>query len=932
MNTSNRMIPVSLILTFILGFLLLTACGESSNWTDQEYLQQAKESRDRGKFAASVIDLKNALQINPENTEARWLLGEIYLDMGDGAGAEKELRSAVKSGLPGETVQVSIGRALIQQGKYAEVLEELVVSKQTPEMDKSILHAMRGEAYLAERDRAQAEEEFQQAVAITPDSPEGMTGLARVDVMRREYDAARGKLNKVLDSAPGYAPAWELLGDLEIIARNPAEGEQAYSKSIDNSHHNVAVRTKRALLRIERHEFEDAKKDINALEAGGLNKAALLYVKGVLAYHESRFKDAQQFFEETMTLSGDNLQTMYLLGAVNVRLGQFEQGGYYLERVVGMSPGNMDARKTLAELYVRTGRFADAEKALLPVLELHPDDAAALKLASSIYMAQGKTAEGLGYLERAISLRPEATGDKQRLGMGLLSSGEEQRGLDLLYEAIEDATEQSQANYVLIIGLIMAKEFDKALQAAEKMRDEQPDNSVPLNLIGLIQLSKGNEAGARDAFKQALAISPGNPPASFNLMKLYIKQGAFDQAREVGKAVIEHHPEILQTYYELADLENRQEKYTAARDWFEAAIRTNTKVLKPRLHLAKYYLSTGQPERSIALLQEVEAEYPEHPLRLIALGEAQLALGQLINAETTFRQVAKLYPGLMEGHYFLAMTYSKLNKQAKMRRELEAALEIDPEHMDSRVAMAGLLIIEGKSELAQKMLEDLKQSEPGDTRITSLEGLLAMQQKQPEEAVRLFETVMDKRPDSQTALDLANAQLAAGNFDASEATLKAWLAEHPEDVMVQLRLANTYLVLKRSKEAKLILSRLAEQLPDNPLVLNSLAWHLRTDDPARAQELAERSLELAPNLAPAMDTLGVILLQQGDDLPRAVRLLKEAALQATNVPAIRYHYAQALARDGEREQSRAILEELLSQDKAFAEKEEARQLLQELSD
>jgi len=931
MNTLNRMIPVSLVPTLVFGLLLLSACGERSDWTDQDYLQQARESRDQGEFTTSVINLKNALQINPENTEARWLLGEVYVDMGNGVSAEKELRSAVKLGLPSETVQVSIGRALVLQGKYSEVLEEIVVSERTSEKDMSLLHAMRGGAYLAERNKEKAEAEFQQAIAIMPQSPEGMTGLARLEVMRREYEAARDQLNKVLESTPGHAPAWALLGDLEIIAKNLAEAEQAYSRAIENSHHNADVRAKRALLRIERHDFEGANEDITALKKAGLNKAGIFYIQGVLAYQQGRFQDAQQSFQETLSLASDYTPAMYLLGAANIRLGQFEQAGSYLERVLSKSPGNMGARKALAELYIRTGRYADAEQTLLPVLELNPNDAAALRLASFIYMAQGKTAEGLGYLERAIGLQPEVTGEKIQLGIGLLSSGEEQRGLDLLYEAVEDSTEKAQAKYALIIGLMMAKEFDQALQVAEKMRAEQPDSSVPLNLIGLIQLRKDNEAAARETFERALAIAPGNPAASFNLMRLHVKQGELDQAREIGRAIIEYHPENLQTYYELADIEIKQEKFSAARDWFEEAVRINPKALKPRLHLAKFYLVTGQPKRSLVLLQEVESDYPEHPLRLIALGEVQLALGQLTAAETTFRKVVKLYPDVVDGHYFLALTYSNMNQTAKMRRELEAALEIDPEHVNSRIAMAGLLMIEGKPGAAQKVLEGLKQTEPENTRITSLEGLLAMQQKRPEEAVPLFQAVMDKSPDSQTALDLASAQLAAGHFDTSEATLKSWLAKHPDDVMVQIRLANTYLVMKRSQEAKLILNRLAEQLPDNPLVLNSLAWQLRTEDPARARELAERSLKLAPNLTPAMDTLGVILLQQGDDLPRAVRLLKEAALQDPHVlPAVSYHYAQALARSGEREQARDILEELLSQDKAFAEKEEARQLLKEL--
>ncbi|MGB5202437.1 MAG: tetratricopeptide repeat protein, partial [Sedimenticolaceae bacterium] len=55
-----------------------------------EYLEEARQFIADGKTKSAVIQLKNALQSDPANLEARLMLAGLYLRNGDGASAAKE--------------------------------------------------------------------------------------------------------------------------------------------------------------------------------------------------------------------------------------------------------------------------------------------------------------------------------------------------------------------------------------------------------------------------------------------------------------------------------------------------------------------------------------------------------------------------------------------------------------------------------------------------------------------------------------------------------------------------------------------------------------------------------------------------------------------------------------------------------------------------
>jgi Flp pilus assembly protein TadD len=77
-----------------------------------------------------------------------------------------------------------------------------------------------------------------------------------------------------------------------------------------------------------------------------------------------------------------------------------------------------------------------------------------------------------------------------------------------------------------------------------------------------------------------------------------------------------------------------------------------------------------------------------------------------------------------------------------------------------------------------------------------------------------------------------------------------------------------------------------------------------------------------------LDTLGWLLLERGD-VARALPLLQKAA-SLTPEPGIRYHFAVALQKSGDKENARKTLLELLGKGGHFQDAPAARALLKEI--
>jgi Tfp pilus assembly protein PilF len=169
----------------------------------------------------------------------------------------------------------------------------------------------------------------------------------------------------------------------------------------------------------------------------------------------------------------------------------------------------------------------------------------------------------------------------------------------------------------------------------------------------------------------------------------------------------------------------------------------------------------------------------------------------------------------------------------------------------------------------------------------------------------------------------------AGKGKVADARLAQWLKDHPADVPTRMYQAGIYLASKQNKAAIEQYQAVLQQNAKNIPALNNLAWLYQQEKDPRALEYAEKANQLAPDNPAILDTLGWMLVEQGNT-NRGLPLLQKAVNVAPEVAAIRYHFVLGLVKSGDKAKARKELEQLLATGKAFSQIEEAKALLKQL--
>ncbi|MCA1806051.1 MAG: PEP-CTERM system TPR-repeat protein PrsT, partial [Xanthomonadaceae bacterium] len=423
--------------------LWLSACDVGQSLSDVEYVYRAREQVEQGKLRAAVIELKNALAKNPDNADARLLLGELYLDAGDGASAEKELQHARQLGVPMEALQVSLTRAWYQQRKYDDVIAVQRAPTLT-DLQWAELLGIQGEAYMRRGMVREAEQSFARARDLSPATAAPLVGQALVATVRREFSRAEQLLEEALRLEQDHSAAWSLRGDLAHYQRDLEAAVEHYGKALGARRDQLGNLEKRAVLLSYLRRFDEARRDIDRMRKLNERHPALDYAEGILALQEQRYDNARVHFESLLGKVEDYRDAVLQFGVANLGAGNAQQAEQYLARAFARNPNYVPGRILLATARLQRGEADSAVQLVEPILASDPDNTRALVLLASSLMQLGRTDEAMEHLRKLAELNPDSPQMQAQLGLGMLLGGDYDAGVRVLEDILARSPELAQ--------------------------------------------------------------------------------------------------------------------------------------------------------------------------------------------------------------------------------------------------------------------------------------------------------------------------------------------------------------------------------------------------------------------------------------------------------------------------------------------------------
>lgn len=890
----------------------------------RKYLQ----SEDR---KAAVIQLKNALQQQPELAEARYLLGRALLEQGEVAMAEVELRKALDLQHPAVELAPLMARVLLAQGKPKEVVERYASTTPAQADDLASVKTSLALAHAALGQREPSRAALQAALHADPDHVPARLLQVRSLLAEKDVDGAFARLDEVLAAHPRAHEAWLLKADMLNVLRSDRAGAlAAWRKALELKADLLPAHAGIVTTLLGKGKREEAAAQLEQMRKLAPQHPYTKLFDAQLAFARADYKTAKELTLQLVRMLPEDLRVLQLAGALALREGDLSWASQHLAKALKLQPQLESARLLLVQTQLRSGEAAKALQTLKPLLDIGKPTVTALSLAAQAHQQSGDLDKAEALYKQAAAADPKNARTRTALALVHMARGDGGALDDL--EAIADDDQGTVADRALITLQLRRKDYDAALRSLAALEKKTPGKPTAALLRGGVLLAQKKPAEARRQFEQALSIDPVHFPAAAALAQLDLADRKPEQARQRFEDILKKDPKQMQALLALGKLDGGDKgRQDEALRRLSDAVRFHPAEVQPRLALIDHHLRQRSTDQALAAARDAVAAIPDNPALVYALGRAEGAAGQTKQALASYAKLGEMRPDVVQPLLLQADTLMADKNEAEAMRVLKRALVQAPRDLEVQRRIGAIHLAAGRIDEARAVARSVQKQRPKEAVGLVMEGDVETVAKRWPEAAAAYRSALQKAEASVVAMKL-HAALAAGPRKAdAEVFATQWTTEHREDAAFLSYLAQAALMRRDFATAELQYRRVLELAPEHPLTLNNLAWVLAQLKKPGAVEMAEKLNQLRPDVPGFMDTLATALAAD-KQFPRAIEVQRKAIeLDKDKSPGLRLALARIYIDAGQRAEARRELDRLAKLGDSFKEQKEVARLLEAIS-
>lgn len=367
----------------------------------------------------------------------------------------------------------------------------------------------------------------------------------------------------------------------------------------------------------------------------------------------------------------------------------------------------------------------------------------------------------------------------------------------------------------------------------------------------------------------------------FQKARSYFDAGNPSKAKVELRNSLQANPRHAEARYLLALINEQEQDLRSALANLLMAVESDPAFIDARLRLGKYFVVGRRAEEAseqVHALLELAADDPR--VQLLA-GRLALLQGDTGKALEAGRRALALDPAFSEATSFVALLLARQGDVPAAMAVIDEALE----HADQteaerlRASRVSILAEVGERERGRAELAALARDYPqAETYQLALAELLVADGRLPE-AETLLREMIERDPDNaQLRVKLATLLAGAGRAEDAEQSLRAALAADPQSVHLRFALAAFLESAGRQAEAVRVYQQIADKQPrsaDGLAARNRLIKLLLPTDRDRAKDLLAVLLADAPDNVDGLLVRAALFIEEGE-LARAIGDLRSA--------------------------------------------------------
>lgn len=467
----------------------------------QALLMLANSHMRQGRHARAVQLMQDALKAK-DSADYRTALGLSLLQTGQAGMAEEQLAQAYKN----DPKQTYAGLALVTLHlRNQQFPKALAVADTLARANPNNATVIMVQAYAKTqaRDYTGGRAGYEKALKLDANQLEAKLGLARIDAVTGNYDAAEKRLRAALKEDERNV---NLLFELALVSELRGKNDEAL-KWLDSAASASSARETRANFALVAWHLRKGQAP-RALEAAKVLLAKL-----------PEDVEALQAYAAAQLASGD------APGARSTLVNASRRAAFDTPRLVEVARQQAQAQDFKAAAYT-------LDKALTGT----PNDPAAVAMLSSVELAQGNVAGAEQRARQVIEANP-----KSALGYNLLAEAAQRKGqgaaaLDALRKAHE--LDKTATSLTRLMRAQAAQGGKPASDLAEAWLRKNPNDIAVRNTLAEQLVQAGDLPGARRQYDAILKTAPTNAVALNNLANVLIElkdPGAVDMAERALK-------------------------------------------------------------------------------------------------------------------------------------------------------------------------------------------------------------------------------------------------------------------------------------------------------------------------------------------------------------------------------------------------------------